>query len=100
MLRGVMTATLTRRHCPLIKPDLPALEDVEPALREILSNGRITNFGKYNSAFEEEAGSYLGAHAAATSSGTMGTILVMKALGVEPGQKVIVPSFTFMATAQ
>lgn len=85
---------------PLIKPDLPTLEEVEGPFREILSNGKITNFGKYNTLFEEETGKYLGCHAAATSSGTMGAVLVMKALGVEPGKKVIVPSFTFMASAQ
>jgi dTDP-4-amino-4,6-dideoxygalactose transaminase len=88
------------RHLPLIRPDLPSLEQVETPFREILANGKITNFGKYNTAFEEEAGNYLGCHAATVSSGTAGTILVMKALGVEPGSKVILPSFTFMATAQ
>src|SRR5258708_2581473 len=85
---------------PLIRPDLPTLEEVEEPFREILSNGKITNFGKYNTQFEEETGKYLGCHAATTSSGTIGAVLVMKALGVESGQKVIVPSFTFMASAQ
>ena len=85
---------------PLIKPDLPTLEEVEGPLREILSNGKITNFGKYNTLFEEESGRYFGCHAASTSSGTMGAVLVMKALGVEAGKKVIVPSFTFMASVQ
>jgi dTDP-4-amino-4,6-dideoxygalactose transaminase len=88
------------RTLPLIRPDLPTLEDIEGPFREILSNGRITNFGKYNTAFEEESGRYLGARAATTSSGTAGMILTLKALGVEPGQKIILPSFTFMATAQ
>lgn len=85
---------------PLIRPDLPTLEEVEGPFREILSNGKITNFGKYNTLFEEATGQYLGCHAATTSSGSMGAVLVMKAMGVEPGKKVIVPSFTFMATAQ
>ena len=30
----------------------------------------------------------------------MGLIFTLSALGLEPGQKVILPSFTFMATAQ
>lgn len=88
------------RHIPLIRPDLPVLEDIEGPIREILANGKITNFGKYVTAFEEEAGAYLGAEAVALSSGTAGLIFTLQALGLERGQKVILPSFTFMATAQ
>jgi dTDP-4-amino-4,6-dideoxygalactose transaminase len=87
-------------HIPLIKPDLPTLEDIRGPLEEILGNGRITNFGKYMKQFETEAGEYLGAETVAVSSGTMGLIFTLSALGLEPGQKVILPSFTFMATAQ
>ena len=50
--------------------------------------------------FEEEAGSYLNTQVATVSSGTMGLIFALQALGLERGQKVILPSFTFMATAQ
>jgi dTDP-4-amino-4,6-dideoxygalactose transaminase len=42
----------------------------------------------------------LGARAITVSSGTLGLILTLQALGLEQGQKVILPSFTFMATAQ
>jgi dTDP-4-amino-4,6-dideoxygalactose transaminase len=85
---------------PLIKPDLPCLEDIEEALREILATGKITNFGKYVTAFEEEASRYLGTQVVTTSSGTMGLIFALQASGLQPGQKVIVPSFTFVATVQ
>ncbi len=92
--------TTTVKNIPLIRPDLPSLEDVEGPFREILENGKITNFGKYVTAFEEEAGAFLGAEAVALSSGTAGLIFTLQALGLERGQKVILPSFTFMATAQ
>jgi dTDP-4-amino-4,6-dideoxygalactose transaminase len=85
---------------PLIKPDLPRLGEVEAAFREVLENGKITNFGKYVTAFEKESGEYLGAETVTTSSGTMGLLLTLQALGLKPGQKVILPSFTFMATGQ
>lgn len=85
---------------PLIKPDLPSLESVENSFREILENGKITNFGKYVTTFEEEAGRYLGAHALTVSSGTVGLVFTLQALGLQRGQKVVLPSFTFMATAQ
>jgi dTDP-4-amino-4,6-dideoxygalactose transaminase len=85
---------------PLIKPDLPQLDDIRGPLEEILGNGRVTNFGKYMTQFEAEAGTYLGTHVAAVSSGTVGLVFALSALGLQHGQKVILPSFTFMATAQ
>lgn len=85
---------------PLIRPDLPTLEEVADSFREILDNGRITNFGKYVTAFEAEASVYLGAPAVTVSSGTVGLVFALQAIGLGKGQKVIVPSFTFMATAQ
>ncbi len=85
---------------PLIKPDLPHLEEVADSFREVLLNGKITNFGKYVTAFENEAAEYLGAETVTTSSGTMALLLTLQALGLKPGEKVILPSFTFMATGQ
>jgi dTDP-4-amino-4,6-dideoxygalactose transaminase len=85
---------------PLIKPDLPSIESLEEPFREILENGKITNFSKYLNIFEEEAGAYLDTHVATVSSGTMGLIFALQTLGLKPGQKAIFPSFTFMATAQ
>jgi dTDP-4-amino-4,6-dideoxygalactose transaminase len=87
-------------HISLIKPDLPQLDDIREPLEEILSNGRITNFGKYMNRFEAETGAYLGTQTAAVSSGTAGLVFALAALGLQRGQKVILPSFTFMATAQ
>lgn len=87
-------------HIPLIKPDLPRIEELEDSFREVLSNGKITNFSKYVQQFEQEAGEYLGVSVVSTSSGTAGLILTLQAMGLKAGQKVIVPSFTFMATAQ
>lgn len=85
---------------PLIRPDLPAMDEVKEEFGEILGNGRITNFGKYATRFEACAAAYLGTPAVAVSSGTMGLLFTLCALGLERGQKVILPSFTFMATAQ
>src|SRR2546426_6393196 len=85
---------------PLIKPDLPAFEVVEGPFREILANGKITNFSKYVGQFEKDAADYLGVHTVTVSSGTMAMILTLQALGLRKGQKVVLPSFTFMATGQ
>jgi dTDP-4-amino-4,6-dideoxygalactose transaminase len=85
---------------PLIKPDLPDFALLEDGFREVLENGKVTNFGKYVSAFEREAHSFLEAEVVTVSSGTAGLILALQASGLRPGDKVILPSFTFMATAQ
>lgn len=85
---------------PLCKPDLPDFALLEDEFREVLESGKITNFGKYASAFELEARAFLGAEVAAVSSGTAGLIIALQASGLRPGDKVILPSFTFMATAQ
>ena len=85
---------------PLCKPDLPDFATLKDEFREVLESGKITNFGKYVSAFEEEARAFLDAEVVTVSSGTAGLILALQASGLQPGDKVILPSFTFMATAQ
>jgi dTDP-4-amino-4,6-dideoxygalactose transaminase len=85
---------------PLIRPDLPALDEVADAFSAILSSGRLSNFGPYATRFEAMLTERLGAEVVSVSSGTAGLVLALQALGVGPGQKVALPSFTFVATAQ
>lgn len=87
-------------NIPLIKPDLPGVQDIWHELDSILENGQITNFSRYVSEFEQETSEYLNTSTLTVSSGTMGLLFALLALGLKPGQKVILPSFTFMATAQ
>ena len=50
--------------------------------------------------FEQEAARYLGVkHAIGCASGTDALLLPLRALQLEPGDEVIVPAFTFFATA-
>ncbi len=52
-------------------------------------------------AFESEIAAYLGCkHAVGCNSGTDALVIGLRALGVGPGDEVIVPSFTFFATAE
>lgn len=92
--------SIPSQKIPLIKTDLPTLEVLETQFREILTNGRVTNFGKYVQQFEHDAGAYLGTEAATTSSATAGLIMTLQALGVKKGSRVAMPSFSFMATGQ
>ena len=53
------------------------------------------------SAFEEEAAAALGvAHGIGVANGTDALALALRAVGVEPGDEVICPSYTFYATAE
>ena len=69
------------------------------AVRRVLESGWVS-MGPETEQFESEFAQYLGAkHAVAVSSGTAALHLALLALGIGPGDEVIVPSLTFVATA-
>ncbi len=73
-------------------------EDVE-AVSACLREGWLT-MGPRTAAFERAVAAYTGAaHAVAVSSCTAALHLSCAALGLGPGDEVIVPAFTFLATA-
>src|ERR1700749_3295121 len=73
-------------------------EDIE-AVMEVLRSGWLT-MGPKTSAFELAFATHLGVkHTVALSSCTAALHLAYLAAGVGPGDEVIVPSFTFAATA-
>lgn len=85
---------------PIIRPTLPSLDEFVGMIRPSWESGAVTN-GTVVKALEAEACRQTGArHAVAMSSCTSGLILVPRALNLPPGGEVIVPSFTFTATAQ
>lgn len=66
---------------------------------ECLANNWLTS-GKFVSRFEFEFARYIGVkEAVACSSGTAALHLALLALGVQPGDEVIIPDLTFVATA-
>lgn len=76
---------------------------VSPAQREsvldVLDSGWLS-MGPRTAAFETAFAAASGAeHAIATSSGTTGLLLALQAVGVGPGDEVVLPSLTFVADA-
>lgn len=68
-------------------------------VEEVLESGRFLQ-GPMVKEFEQKWAEYVGTeHAVAVSNGTTAIQLVLKALGMEPGAEVIVPSLTFGSTA-
>jgi dTDP-4-amino-4,6-dideoxygalactose transaminase len=76
---------------------------LEPALGQafqtVLQHGHFI-LGDEVQKFEKQAADFLGArHAVAVANGSDALVLSLMALGIGPGDEVIVPSFTFFATA-
>lgn len=86
---------------PFIPPAKPIIgEEERAAVDAVLRSGMIAQ-GPQVAAFEEEFSAALagGRRCQAVSSGTSGLHLGLLAAGIGPGDEVIVPSFTFAATA-
>ena len=85
---------------PIIRPTLPELADIEDLVRASWDEGVVTT-GPLVRAFERETCEHTdAAHTIAVGSCTAGLMLVARALDAPAGSEVIVPSFTFAATAQ
>jgi dTDP-4-amino-4,6-dideoxygalactose transaminase len=72
---------------------------VEQALKRVLASGHVI-LGPEVAALEAEVARYCGTgHAVGCASGTDALLLALQALEIGPGDEVILPPFTFFATA-
>ena len=84
-------------NIPITKPSLTEEEARAPF--ESIKSGWVTQ-GPKVAEFEKAVAAYVGAkQGVATTSCTTGLHLALAAIGVGPGDEVIVPSFTFIASA-
>ena len=94
--------TATAADIPLISLKGQQAEigaEVKAAVSRVLDSG-VFILGPENKAFESEFAQAVGAkHCLGVDSGTSALELALEAAGVGPGDEVIVPSFTFIATA-
>lgn len=75
-------------------------DEIEANVLQTLRAGSYV-LGANVTAFEREAAEYLGVpYTVAVNSGTDALHLALKALGIGPGDEVITPSFTFIATIE
>lgn len=90
---------MTRKFMPFSLPELGEEEVAEVV--DSLRSGWITT-GPKTKQFEADFAQYLGSdvEALAVNSATAGLHLAMEAVGVGPGDEVIVPTYTFTATAE
>ena len=85
-------------NIPVSEPNLCGNE--KAYLLDCLDSTRISSKGKYVDQFEELFSEYIGVkHAVTTSNGTVSLHLILRALGIGPGDEVIVPCFSYVASA-
>ena len=75
-------------------------EDVDAAIHDVLDNTAFIN-GKAVTEFAENLGEYLGIkHVIPCANGTDALQIAMMGLDLQPGDEVITPSFTYIATTE
>ncbi len=95
-------AQASAQPLPFLPFALPDIGDEEiAAVVECLRSGWVTT-GPKTRQFEAEFGAYLGGgvETISVNSATAGLHLALEALGIGPGDEVIVPTLTFTATAE
>src|SRR5919112_6908902 len=86
---------------PLFASSLAPYHDrLTEALDRVARSGRYI-LGPEVEAFEAEFAAYLGAgHCIGVANGTDALTIVLRAMDIGPGDEVVMPSFTFYATAE
>jgi dTDP-3-amino-3,4,6-trideoxy-alpha-D-glucose transaminase len=81
-------------------PIAPLRAQIDATIRAVVDGSRFI-LGPEVGAFEDEFAAYVGArHAIGVANGTDAITLALRAMGVGPGDEVVVPSFTFYASAE
>jgi dTDP-4-amino-4,6-dideoxygalactose transaminase len=94
---------------PIATPPIPMLDatrqnaplraEINAAIAEVVESGAFVH-GPACKEFEQAMAEYCGArHAIGCASGSDALLLALMALGIGPGDEVVIPSFTFFATA-
>ena len=73
--------------------------EIDSAISECLENNYLIQGPKVRE-FEGKLNSYCNAFSAGVSSGSSALYLAYKSIGIKPGDKVLIPSFTFIATGE
>jgi perosamine synthetase len=89
--------TMTNLDIPLYQPDLAGNE--KRYVLECLDTNWISSKGRFVKEFEKHFAKYIGVkYAIAVSNGTVALHLALITLGIGPGDEVIVPTLTYIAT--
>jgi perosamine synthetase len=97
---GYLTGVVIDRSIQPVQVAMPHMTRHEfRSLLDAFISGWISSRGPYVQKFEEEFSRFVGVrHGVAVSNGTVALHLALVALGIGPGDEVIVPDLTFAAT--
>lgn len=85
------------QQIPVYQPELSGRE--REYVLDCVDSGWISSIGKYTERFEQVAAEYIGSpNAIAVSNGTVAIHLALHCLDIGPGDEVIVPTFTYIAS--
>lgn len=87
---------------PLLIPDIPAPQYLLPLLEKVYAARHYSNFGPLVCELESRFSQQFGVpqvHVSTVANATLGLELVLQALALAPGSRILVPAFTFVATA-
>jgi len=88
----------------MVQKRIPVAETIlsgneQKYVQECLDTGWISGSGKFVTAFEEQFAAFCGAkYGIAVFNGTVALHVALLGLGIEPGDEVIVPDFTYIAS--
>ncbi len=87
---------------PLLVPDIPAPQYLLPWLEKVHAARHYSNFGPLVCELESRFAQQFAlpqTHITTVANATLGLELVLQALALAPGSRILVPAFTFVATA-
>lgn len=92
---------MNNKHTTKIPVYKPSITDVERAyVNECLDDEWISSLGKFITRFENNFANYIGIdYAVSVSNGTTALHAALLAVGIGPGDEVIIPTLTYVATA-
>lgn len=74
-------------------------DEIDTAINDVIKSGKFI-LGPNTKAFEKEVADYLGVrYAIGVASGTDASIIALRSLGIGSGDEVIIPAYSFFATA-
>src|SRR5579862_3848344 len=96
----MLVASMAVRLFDTVTPIAPLRREIAERVTSVLEAGKYI-LGPEVAAFETEFARYLGVeHVVGVANGTDALTIALRAAGVQPGDEVIVPSFTFYASAE
>lgn len=92
-IRQIPFLDLERQHAPIA-------DEINAAIAEVIREHAFIS-GRHVEQFESDFAAYCQAeHCSGVSNGTDALVLALRALGIGPGDEVLVPAMTFIATSE